>query len=103
MNLTAGVNNYLDCSTKHITEKDDTFLQTVADGNVFDSPLIVINKKYGYWVNVPSDKDAYSRTINSYISGSLKDIIRKAKIGKCNWILLDNAGFEHDDLQSYDW
>jgi hypothetical protein len=84
-----GVYKYFDCSTMHISEKTNAYLQLTAD-------LLVREHEYGYFIHV-------SEEIPTGIPTCLKAILKKAKKLDCQWVLLDCDGTEHDDLKKYNW
>lgn len=97
-----GIYKYMDCSTGHITLKDNEFLAAWDRDNPDHEPIIVIPHEYGYWMHCIND-DRYMEENIATLSEPLKAVFRKAHKEGCTWINMDADGFEHDDLETFEW
>lgn len=88
---------YLDISTAHITKKTDEYLQKQI-GN-YNSPLIVYEKEYGYFICVPWELD----DIEMYIPSDLASCLGFARKHNCQWLILDCDAEVIDKLETYEW
>jgi hypothetical protein len=110
--LKAGVQNYFDCSTGHITEIDNDILNkmSVNDSYLCESPTRpwVTQHEYGYWVHVmgediesPAGLDRNME--DNGLSAGFYAVMAVAKQHKCNFVKFDCDGFVFEDLVRYDW
>ena len=102
-----GVFTYLDCSTQHITKKDDELLSDLYQGYYYTddsawSGLVVfgttqdITGGYGYFVLVDTEPDVdYSPSMN--------DVMALANERGCQYIKLSPDGEIYPHLPQYDW
>lgn len=105
------VQKFLDASTRHITQQDNTLLlglrgdTSTLDGSLF--PIRVIPHTYGWWVNVtsePGELDEYIRELTAAgMSEAFCTLLRYARERECWWINLDRDAEELDDLPTFDW
>lgn len=101
--MSNGVYKYLDVSTAHISESDDSLL-------THNSPRCnLVNRPYeeGYWIYVPSDDEEFAELIKHLVdfgySYGLISVMMKAHALQCMYVVLDCDGEEHEDLGVFDW
>lgn len=87
----------LDCSTGHITAKDNKLLREDR------SPIIVAHDyEFGYFVYVPEDIDEEGILAEGF-SPSFVKLMKEAKTGRFDYIMLDRDGIQYDELEIFDW
>jgi hypothetical protein len=96
------INNYLDISTCHITEKDNQLLTQAAKGDS-DNPVVTYDYEYGYFVYVPTNDPIYNALIPYGYSKQFIKILKRACILHCGFVLFDGNGTEYNDLESFSW
>ena len=79
--------NFLDASTGYITEKDNEILLS----GKFESELVVISHKYGFWVSVPEIGFNVICKKNN-LSIKMIELLKYAQSKDCVWINLDCDG-----------
>lgn len=104
--LGTGVFTYLDCSTIHITEKDDTYLQTLSESATQLPTRLLLYAEvsswqdYGYWIYADLDGQTAQEL---EISESLFNVCEFAVQKGCMWLRLSPDGTQFDGLTRYDW
>lgn len=99
-----GVYKYLDCSTAHITEKDNEYL-SLMKSNVLEIDNINIGFRrapYGYWFHV-TDEYFELKPKHKGFTVRMIALLNKAREEGCQWINMDADGFQHPDLKTYKW
>ena len=101
---------FLDASTHHVTEAD---AQILRDAEHSDQPIrapdggfqVVDPYQYGWWVHVQPD-DATEQTEVMQGIGFSKAFVKLIDYARgldCQWVRLDQDGYEIDDLERFDW
>jgi len=94
------IQNYLDCSTKHISVCDAQLLKDPPDA------LLVYENEYGWFVHVPADLDEgefVEELTDKGVGPGLLRVLQFARENNCNWVKLDCDGTEIPALLEFDW
>lgn len=98
--------NYLDVSTSHVTEADAALL-TAHAGNGEIAPVRMVSSEYGWFVNVPDDKDRLAEVKEELralgYSEAFINLFDYAKRHTCFWIVLDRDAGVEETLPVFDW
>lgn len=96
-----GVYKYFDCSTAHITQQVNDWMENVPYSEIM---LRIKPHDYGFWVQVPQDDQELSDVLQSdKVPDCLKAILKKADALECVYVNIDRDGDIYPDLMSYDW
>jgi hypothetical protein len=105
-----GVRTYLDASTAHITQDDDTRLRAWAALEPEDSkgsaPSRTIGHAYGYFVHVALDETAEEHDSDAREAGMSDGFFALMKYARqhgCCWINLDRDADQIDGLPTFNW
>ena len=82
-----GFFNYMDCSTRHITDE-------VCENILSIESLCVDTHSYGWWVFVANH-------IEADVPQCLRDVLLYASANNAEWVKLDCDGWVHDVLPKY--
>ncbi len=100
------VRRFLEIGTGHITEKDNDSLATEFPDYHTDG-LICRPYEYGYWIWVPDEEEEFTQFIENLrdaeYSEALVKIFEKARRLDCDYIVIDQSGPYHDDLEEFEW
>lgn len=91
--------SYLDLSTGHIS-------QETCNGWLKEDPqnLVIAEYEWGYFVSVPSDTaDTPLEVLAQDMPEDLAKVLEYARANGCTIVRFDGAGYEMDELPTYDW
>ena len=93
---TDGVFKYLDCSTAHVTEEEmDALVECV-------TPTSSYHDDYGCWMYCIDT--VYDDDVSAWREyPNLFGIVRYALARGCMYVRLDQDGWEHENLPTFEW
>ncbi len=101
------VRRFLDVTTGHITLNDNNQLAEELPDHHHTPFLICRAYEYGYWIWVPDDEKEFAQLIENLkeaeYSEALVEIFEKARRLDCDYIVIDQSGPYHDDLEEFEW
>ena len=97
---------YLECSTAHLTERDNELLQIRHD---CDLETTIIEDEYGYWIYTLLDspttwRDSFSQQAQSLgLSREFLTLLAHARQLHCKWLRLDQDADPLPELPKFEW
>jgi hypothetical protein len=92
---------YFDAVTNTISYNDTIRLRSET------FPIRVVPHEYGWWINVPTDKDDFDDAVKKLTEAGMTKafikLISTARDAGCYWINLDRDGDPHPGLRTFNW
>ena len=85
-------------STAHITLRDKKLLEEWAQDGAKDSPVLVAEYQYGFFLYVWEDDE-----MDEKFSESMREILENCREAHCWYLQLDSDGPEYEELTLHDW
>jgi len=88
----------LDCSTAHISKRDNNLLKKNDDTD----PVTAYKNKYGYDIYI-HEAAMDSVPLRYGYSKEFVKLLKIARKNNCQYLKLDRDGTEYEDLPRFDW
>ncbi len=96
------ITSNFDCSTTHITKKDDERIKASVDSNEID--IIAYPYAEGYFIFVSEDEEGQERTMRAVgYSNAFINLVTRARKNGCKYLQLDCDGTIYEQFPTFDW